>query len=71
MVMLVALSAFIVGYFLGKHYGYVSGYQQGAAEAPLKLREESLERGICMLCREVVENKAGSGTDTAAEKNEY
>lgn len=70
MVMIVALAAFIVGYLLGKHYGYVAGYQQGTAEVPLKLREESLERGICVLCNELVTGKALPYMDTPVEKSE-
>lgn len=43
--------SFLVGYVLGKRAGRSHGYQEGTAEAPLILREQSLSQGRCCLCQ--------------------
>lgn len=43
--------ALLVGYIWGKHDGLVCGKQQGAVSIPLQLRQQSLEKGYCILCK--------------------
>lgn len=47
----IAAISFLIGYVLGKRAGRSHGYQEGAAEAPLMLREQSLIQGRCCLCQ--------------------
>jgi hypothetical protein len=43
--------ALLVGYIWGKHDGLVCGQQQVAVSIPLQLRQQSLEKGYCILCK--------------------
>lgn len=47
------LAAFLLGFGCGKCHGDKSGYSKGLADAPLILRQESLEQGCCTLCGKV------------------
>lgn len=45
------IAAFLIGYILGKQAGIKEGYKEGCAEAPILLRQISLEKGACCLCQ--------------------
>jgi hypothetical protein len=49
-VVIVVLIALLVGYIWGKRDGLVYGNQQGTVNIPLLLRQQSLEKGYCLLC---------------------
>lgn len=57
LILILMMSTLLLGYLWGKHDGRAEGYQQGSAELPLLLREQSLEQGYCMLCNEQVQEK--------------
>lgn len=48
--LLIAIVAFLFGYFLGKRLGREEGREEGRAVAPLLLREQSFAQGYCALC---------------------
>jgi len=48
--MIAVVIALLVGYIWGKRDGIVCGNQQGAVSIPLLLRQQSLEKGYCILC---------------------
>jgi len=48
----------LIGYCWGKKVGHREGYQEGLAHLPLSLRQQSLEQGYCVLCKEELENKS-------------
>lgn len=50
---ILVLVAFLFGYCLGKRLGREEGLEEGKAVAPLILREQSYERGYCVLCHAV------------------
>lgn len=47
---ILVLAFFLFGFCCGKIYGRNRGYQLGITDAPLILRQESLEKGYCTLC---------------------
>lgn len=49
--LIVILAVFVIAYELGKRRGWQDGFAQAEALAPLRLRQESLERGRCCLCQ--------------------
>ena len=51
------ICALLLGYVWGKHNGRVEGYEQGIVNLPLSLREESYDRGYCLLCNEQLKQK--------------
>ena len=51
-IVLLVLLSFLAGYLLGKYRGEQAGHARGMAEAPLLLRQQTLETGICSLCRQ-------------------
>ena len=53
---LLAVTAFLMGYVYGKQAGIKKGYKAGCAETPIVLRQLSLEKGVCCLCRQEVSN---------------
>lgn len=44
------VTAFLLGYIVGKHYGWEKGYIEAEAIVPLELRQQSLEKGKCLIC---------------------
>lgn len=46
------LLAFLLGYIWGKHRGWLAGCSETEAAIPLKLRQQSLEQGKCVICDE-------------------
>lgn len=44
------LIAFLAGYIAGKHQGFAAGYRDAEATLPLKIRQQSLEQGKCVIC---------------------
>ncbi|MBC8015680.1 MAG: hypothetical protein H7X79_08050 [Sporomusaceae bacterium] len=55
--LIIAVITLLLGYLWGKHDGRAEGYQQGSAQLPLLLREQSLEQGYCILCSEQIQEK--------------
>jgi len=51
---LVGTVCFLVGYITGKKTGKRLGKQEGAALAPLILREQALELGRCCFCQATI-----------------
>ncbi len=47
-----SLLAFLVGYSIGKRQGREAGYREAESVMPLKLRQQSLEAGKCIICDE-------------------
>lgn len=47
-----SLFAFLLGYCMGKQQGWKSGYREAEVLMPLKLRQDSLEAGKCVICDE-------------------
>lgn len=52
MIVLLVLLSFLAGYLLGKYRGERTGHARGMAEMRLLLRQQTLETGICGLCRQ-------------------
>lgn len=50
-VLIALLLVFAAGYELGKRKGWKIGFTEAEALIPLRLRQESLESGVCSLCR--------------------
>lgn len=46
------VSALLIGYIWGKHDRGVRDNEQWIVNIPLLLRQESLEKGYCILCNE-------------------
>jgi len=46
------LLAFFAGYIIGKKKGRILGEQALRSTYPLALRQQSYEKGYCLLCRE-------------------
>lgn len=44
------LIAFLLGFCYGKYSSRQYGYKAGLADAPLLLRQQSLEQGWCVIC---------------------
>jgi hypothetical protein len=44
--------SFLLGYILGKRQGWATGCSETEAVMPLKLRQQSLEHGKCVICEE-------------------
>jgi hypothetical protein len=57
---LVFIAAFFIGYIIGKRRGRILGGQEAASSYPLLLRQQSFEKGYCLLCREIV-STSGEG----------
>lgn len=55
---IMVLTAFLFGYFLGKRLGREAGIEEGKAVTPLLLRQQSFELGYCILCKEAARDKA-------------
>ncbi|MGE5653360.1 MAG: hypothetical protein ACM3ZQ_03700 [Bacillota bacterium] len=49
---LLAVIAFVAGYWLGRREGLRLGEVKGRAVGPLELREQALRDGICPICSE-------------------
>ena len=47
---ILALIVFFIAYKLGKRRGWQDGFAQAEALTPLRLRQESHEKGYCCLC---------------------
>lgn len=47
---IITLTTFLLGYTIGKKYGKMIGYKTGLLESPLLFRQESLEKGYCLIC---------------------
>jgi len=61
--LIIMVSILLIGYLWGKHDGRIEGYQRGVVHVPLLLREQSLEQGYCLLCKEELENKSFSNNE--------
>ncbi|WP_425060970.1 hypothetical protein SCACP_17360 [Sporomusa carbonis] len=46
------LLVFLLGYVIGKRQGWAAGCQETEAVMPLKIRQQSLEEGKCIICSE-------------------
>lgn len=46
------VSGLLIGYIWGKRDGVICGYQQKTVSIPLLLRQESFEKGYCVVCHE-------------------
>ncbi len=46
------VSGLLIGYIWGKRDGVICGNQQRAVSIPLLLRQESFEKGYCVVCHE-------------------
>ncbi len=44
------LITFLLAYSLGKYKGLEEGFKKGLAYAPIKLRKECLDKGVCPIC---------------------
>lgn len=60
LMLILMVSTLLLGYLWGKYDGRAEGYQQGLADLPLLLREQSLEQGYCILCSEQVQKEPSS-----------
>lgn len=49
-ILIAVVIGLFVGYIWGKHKGMLYGNQQGLVSVPLLLRQQSLEKGYCILC---------------------
>ncbi len=49
---IVALGILLIGYIWGRRLGLQEGIKLGRVLAPLELRQQSLEKGYCLLCQE-------------------
>ena len=47
------LMAFLLGYIIGKRYGWEQGYNKAQAVVPLEIRQQSFEKGKCVICEEL------------------
>ncbi|MEN6567950.1 MAG: hypothetical protein ABFC57_16830 [Veillonellales bacterium] len=57
---IIIVAALLIGYILGKHYGYQQGNREGQVSMGLLLRQKSLEQGQCALCQQLFDdNNAG------------
>lgn len=52
--LVLVLLAFFAGYIIGKKNGRILGEQEFRTAYPLTLRQQSYEKGYCLLCRETV-----------------
>jgi hypothetical protein len=57
---LVFITAFFIGYIIGKRRGRILGGQEAVSSYPLLLRQQSFEKGYCLLCRDIV-STSGEG----------
>jgi hypothetical protein len=46
------VSGLLIGYIWGKRDGVICGNQQRTVSIPLLLRQQSFEKGYCVLCHE-------------------
>lgn len=58
--LLVFIAAFFTGYIIGKRRGRILGGQEAASSYPLLLRQQSFEKGYCLICRDIV-STSGEG----------
>jgi hypothetical protein len=59
---IVTLSSLLCGYIWGKSVGNKLGKQVTTAVIPLALRQQSFEKGYCVLCHRVFRRKMISNT---------
>lgn len=52
-----ALGLLLGGYIWGRRLGLQEGIKLGHTIAPLKMRQESLEKGYCLLCKEPLDRE--------------
>lgn len=50
LIILLGLTTFLIGYSLGKKCGKIQGVEEGLLLSPLQIRQESLEKGYCLIC---------------------
>lgn len=48
---IILLAVFFIGYLVGRRDGWQNGFAQAEAVAPLRLRQQSMEHGQCILCK--------------------
>ncbi|MPL60567.1 hypothetical protein SDC9_06128 [bioreactor metagenome] len=70
---IILLSAFLIGYFVGKCVGCRQGMVEGKSAAVLILRQKSFEQGYCSLCKAsgVVESGIVSNHSTHTKDGEW
>ncbi|AIF51699.1 hypothetical protein UFO1_2152 [Pelosinus sp. UFO1] len=57
LLLIVVVSALLVGYVWGKHDKVIHQTKQLEVSIPILLRQQSLERGYCLLCNGSKKNK--------------
>lgn len=58
--LLLVIIAFFAGYIIGKKRGRILGEREVSSSYPLLLRQQSFEKGYCLLCRDIV-STSGEG----------
>jgi len=53
--LLLVIAAFFAGYIIGKKRGRILGEREVSSSYPLLLRQQSFEKGYCLLCRDIAE----------------
>lgn len=63
LLLLIAFIGFFVGYAIGRRQGKREGSLEGARYAPLEMRRQTWEKGVCVICGSFADDAAGSPDD--------
>lgn len=47
---LVGLTIFLLGFWIGRKVGVEEGFKSGLEQAPMEIKRRSLETGHCLIC---------------------